>query len=36
VARGDFPPGSWEYLKKFPRLKGDSSRIISQGRDRRF
>ncbi len=28
-----FPPGHWEYLKKFPKLKTDSTRIISEDRD---
>jgi antitoxin (DNA-binding transcriptional repressor) of toxin-antitoxin stability system len=29
-----FPPEHWEYLKKFPKLKGDSGRFISEDRDR--
>lgn len=33
VARG-FPPGHWEFLKRFPRLKSDSGRFISEDRDR--
>ena len=33
AAKG-FPPGRWEYLKKFPKLKGDSGRFISQDRGR--
>ena len=33
TAKG-FPPGHWEYLKKFPKLKRDSTRFISDGRNR--
>jgi prevent-host-death family protein len=33
VAKG-FPPGHWERLKKFPKLKGDSGRFISGDRNR--
>jgi len=33
VAKG-FPPGHWERLKKFPKLKGDSGRFISRDRNR--
>jgi len=35
MAKG-FPPGHWEYLKKFPKVKGDSTRFISEDRDRGF
>jgi antitoxin (DNA-binding transcriptional repressor) of toxin-antitoxin stability system len=29
-----FPPEHWEFLKRFPKLKGDSGKFISEDRDR--
>ena len=33
AAKG-FPRGHWELLRKYPKLKGDSGRFISEDRDR--
>jgi hypothetical protein len=29
-----FPPGHWEFLKRFPKFKDDSGRLISKDRER--
>jgi antitoxin (DNA-binding transcriptional repressor) of toxin-antitoxin stability system len=33
LAKG-FPPGHWDRLKRYPKLKGDSGRYVSEDRDR--
>lgn len=29
-----FSPEHWDWLKRFPKLKGDSTRFVSEDRDR--
>jgi antitoxin (DNA-binding transcriptional repressor) of toxin-antitoxin stability system len=29
-----FPPGHWEFLKRFPKFKDDSGQLISRDRER--